>query len=96
MLWATYAMAVVAFALLQWTIIFALPLNFNYYEGSEAKRRKMRLGTLVRHMAHGRVELHGPLLYVEADGHKGTIGAHWSVLAIAILLIGPWVATSKL
>ena len=94
--WVTYAVAIAVFALVQWTLLFALPLSFTYYEGPAARRRSIRLGRLVQHMARGQVELHGPLLYLDADGQRGTIGGRWPVLAIAILLIGPWVAASKL
>lgn len=94
--WLTFGLAIVVFAVVQWTVLFFLPLNLTYYEGGQAKRRSIRLGQLVRHMAHGQVEMHGPLLYLDSGAQRGTIGAHWSVLAIAVLLIGPWVATSKL
>jgi hypothetical protein len=93
--WLTFGVAIVAFAIIQWTALFFLPLNLTYYVEGQARRRRIRLGELVRHMAHGRVELHGSLMYAETGAEKGTVGAHWAVMAIAILLIGPWVVTTK-
>lgn len=94
--WFTFAIGMVVFAIVQWTALFYLPMSFTFYENGQAKRRRIRLGELVCHMVRGRVELHGPLLYLDTGPRQGTIGAHWSVLAIAVLLIGPWVVRSKL
>ena len=92
---ATFTVSALVFVVVQWTALFFLPLNLTYYENGQAKRRRIRLGELVRHMAHNRVELHGSLLYAETGAEKGTVGAHWAVLAIAFLLIGPWVVATK-
>ncbi|MFA5944690.1 MAG: hypothetical protein WC876_09515 [Candidatus Thermoplasmatota archaeon] len=94
--WFTFALAAVTVLVVQWTLIMLLPMTLTYYEGGQAKRRSMRMMTLVHHMAKGRVEMHGPLLFVDTGEHKGNVGAHWSVLALAWLVVAPWVAKSRL
>lgn len=89
--WAVFAVGLVLVELLQWAILFNLPLSLTYYQHGGAHRRRIRLGELVRHMVRGRVEMHGSLLYLDLGDERGNIGAHWAVLAIAVLLIGPWV-----
>lgn len=89
--WVVYAVGLALVELLQWAILFNLPLTLTYYQDGLAQRRRMKLGELVRHMVRGRVEMHGSLLYLDLGHQRGNIGAHWSVLAIAVLLIGPWV-----
>ena len=94
--WFTFALAAVTVLVVQWTLLLLLPMSITYYEGGQAKRRSLRMLSLVRHMAKGRVELHGSLLFLDTGEQKGTIGAHWSVLALAWLVVAPWVAKSKL
>lgn len=89
--WFVYAAGLVLVEVVQWAILFNLPLSLTYYQDGSARRRRIRLGELVRHMVRGRVEMHGSLLYLDLGDERGNIGAHWSVLAIAVLLIGPWV-----
>jgi cytochrome c-type biogenesis protein CcmE len=89
--WVVFAVGLALVELLQWAILFNLPLSLTYYQDGMAQRRRIRLGELVRHMVRGRVEMHGPLLYVDLGDERGNIGAHWSVLALATLIVGPWV-----
>lgn len=93
--WLTFGFAAVLVLVIQWGMIMLLPMTLTYYEGGQAKRRKLRMATLVHYMAKGQVEMHGPLLFVDTGAHKGNVGAHWTVLALAWLVVGPWVAKSK-
>jgi hypothetical protein len=93
--WLTFGFAAVLVLVIQWGMILLLPMTLTYYEGGQAKRRKLRMANLIHHMAKGQVEMHGPLLFVDTGVHKGNVGAHWSVLALAWLVVGPWVARSK-
>src|SRR5689334_3970697 len=94
--WFSFGLAAVIVMVVQWGLIMLLPMTLTYYEGGQAKRRSIRMMSLIRHMARGRVELHGPLLFVDTGHVKGNIGAHWSVLALAWLVVAPWVSKSKL
>ena len=94
--WATFTLALVAFTAVQWTLLLLLPMSLTYYEGNVPKRRKVRLGRLLVYMARHRVEMHGPLLYVDLGHQRGTLGAHWAVFALAWLIVGPWVEQSNL
>lgn len=94
--WTTLGLAVCIVAAVQWTVLLLLPMSLTYYEGGQAKRRTIRMGHLVRHMAKGRVELHGPLLFVDNGIERGNVGGHWSVLALAFLVIAPWITKSRL
>lgn len=89
--WVAFTLGLAVVELIQWAVLFNLPLSLTYYEDGTARRRRIKLGELVRHMVRGRVEMHGSLLYLDLGTHRGNVGAHWSVLAIAVLLIGPWV-----
>ena len=89
--WIVFGVGLALVQLVQWAILFNLPLSLTYYQEGSARRRRIRLGELVRHMVRGRVEMHGSLIYVDLGDERGNIGAHWAVLAIAALLIGPWV-----
>jgi hypothetical protein len=93
--WSTFALAAVIVLVVQWGLILLLPMSLTYYEGGQAKRRSIRMVHLIRHMAKGRVEMHGPLLFLDTGAQKGNVGAHWSVLALAWLVVAPWVAKSK-
>lgn len=94
--WLSFGLAAVLVLVLQWGLIMLLPMSLTYYEGGQAKRRSIRMAQLIRHMAKGQVEMHGPLLFVDTGTHKGNVGAHWSVLALAWLVVAPWVAKSKI
>jgi hypothetical protein len=94
--WFSFGLAAVIVVVVQWGLILLLPMSLTYYEGGHAKRRRIRMATLIRHMAKDQVEMHGPLLFVDTGTHRGNVGAHWSVLALAWLVVGPWVARSKL
>ena len=94
--WFTFGLAAVIVLVVQWGLIMLLPMSLTYYEGGHAKRRRMRMVHLIRHMAKGQVEMHGPLLFLDTGTHKGNIGAHWSVLALAWLVVGPWVSRTRL
>lgn len=93
--WFTFALAAVIVLVIQWGLILLLPMSLTYYEGGQAKRRSIRMVHLIRHMAKGRVEMHGPLLFLDTGTQKGNVGAHWSVLALAWLVVAPWVAKTK-
>ena len=94
--WFSFGLAAAIVMVLQWGLILLLPMSITYYEGGQAKRRSIRMVHLLRHMAKGQVEMHGPLLFVDTGHLKGNVGAHWTVLALAWLVIGPWVAKTKL
>lgn len=94
--WPTFLVAAAIVLVVQWGLILALPMSLTYYEEGMAKRRPIRMAHLLRHMAQGRVEMHGPLLFVDTGAQKGNVGAHWTVLSLAWLIIGPWVVRSKL
>jgi hypothetical protein len=94
--WFTFGLAALIVLVVQWGLILLLPMTLTYYEGGQARRRKLRMIHLVRHMAKGQVEMHGPLLFVDTGAQKGNVGAHWTILALAWLVVGPWVAKSKL
>jgi hypothetical protein len=94
--WFTFGLAIVLVLLVQWGLILLLPMTITYYEGGLAKRRSIRMAHLIRHMAKRQVEMHGPLLFVDNGTHKGNVGAHWTVLALAWLVVGPWVSRTKL
>lgn len=94
--WLTFGLAAAIVLVVQWGIILVLPMSLTYYEDGKAKRRSIRMAHLLRHMAKGQVEMHGPLLFVDTGTHKGNVGAHWTVLALAWLVVGPWVTRSKL
>jgi hypothetical protein len=93
--WLTFGLAAVLVLVVQWGIIMLLPMTLTYYEGGQAKRRKLRMAHLILHMAKGQVEMHGPLLFIDTGDHKGNVGAHWTVLSLAWLVVGPWVNRSK-
>jgi hypothetical protein len=94
--WITFGLAAAIVLVVQWGLILLLPMSLTYYEGGQARRRTIRMAHLVLHMAKGRVEMHGPLLFVDTGLQKGNVGAHWTVLSLAWLVVGPWVARSKL
>ncbi|HJQ92930.1 MAG TPA: hypothetical protein VJ874_01445 [Candidatus Thermoplasmatota archaeon] len=94
--WFSFGTAAAIVLVIQWGLILVLPMTLTYYEGGQVKRRTIRMGHLVRHMAKGQVEMHGPLLFVDTGTQKGNVGAHWTVLALAWLVVGPWVTRSKL
>jgi hypothetical protein len=89
--WVLFSVGLALVEIIQWSVLFNLPLSLTYYENGAVRRRQLKLGELVRHMIRGRVEMHGSLLYLDLGTQRGNIGAHWPVLAIAVLLIGPWV-----
>jgi hypothetical protein len=93
--WFSFGLAAVIVLVVQWGLIMVLPMSLTYYEGGQAKRRRIRMAHLIRHMAKGEVEMHGPLLFVDTGQVKGNVGAHWSVLALAWLVVAPWVSKSK-
>lgn len=94
--WFSFVLAAAIVLVVQWGLILLLPMTLTYYEGGHAKRRTIRMVHLLRHMAKGQVEMHGPLLFVDTGIHKGNVGAHWTVLALAWLVVGPWVDRSEL
>jgi hypothetical protein len=94
--WLTFGLAAVLVLVIQWGLILVLPMSLTYYEGGQARRRSIRMVQLLHHMAKGQVEMHGPLLFVDTGHVKGNVGAHWTVLALAWLVVGPWVAQSRL
>ena len=94
--WFSFGLAGGIVLVLQWGLILVLPMTLTYYEGGEAKRRSIRMVHLLRHMAKGQVQMHGPLLFVDTGTHRGNVGAHWTVLALAWLVVGPWVDRSDL
>lgn len=94
--WLSFGLAAAIVLVVQWGAILLLPMTLTYYEGGQAKRRSIRMADLLRHMAKGRVEMHGPLLFVDTGTQKGNVGAHWSVLALAWLVVGPWVVRTEL
>ena len=94
--WSSFGLAAVFVLVIQWGLILVLPMSLTYYEGGQAKRRRIRMVHLLRHMAKGQVQMHGPLLFVDTGTHKGNVGAHWTVLALAWLVVGPWVPKDRL
>ncbi len=94
--WLSFALGLVTFAIVQWGLLALLPLSFTYYENGQARRRHMSLGQLIKHAMKHDVELHGPLLYVDTGKEKGLIGGNWAALALAVLVVGPWVLKSEI
>lgn len=94
--WLMFALGLVTFAVIQWGILALLPLSITYYKDGHAHRRRLTLGQLIGHAVRNRVELHGPLLYVDTGQEKGTVGGNWAALAIASLVVGPWVLQSDI
>jgi hypothetical protein len=89
--WLIYAFGLVSCALIQWTLLSLVPLSLTYYEGGQAFRKPIKLWTLIRHAHHRGVELHGPLLYLDTGRQKGTVGGSWAALALASIVVAPWV-----
>lgn len=91
-----FTLGLATFAVIQWGLLALLPLSLTYYEDGMAKRRRMSFGQLVRHAMANRVELHGPLLYVDTGQERGNVGGNWAALALAALVVGPWVLRTEL
>lgn len=89
--WLLFASGLLTCAIVQWTLLSLIPLSLTYYEGGQAFRRPIKLWTLVRHAHRRGVELHGPLLYLDTGKERGTVGGNWAALAIASLVVAPWV-----
>ena len=89
--WLLFTLGLATCAVIQWTLLSLIPLSLTYYEGGHAHRRPIKLWTLIRHAHRRGVELHGPLLYLDTGQQKGTVGGSWAALAIASLVIAPWV-----
>ena len=89
--WLLFTLGLATCAAIQWTFLALLPLSLTYWDGGQAHRRPIRLWTLIRHAHRNGVELHGPLLYLDTGQHKGTVGGSWAALALASLVIAPWV-----
>ncbi|MEA3136020.1 MAG: hypothetical protein QOJ26_923 [Thermoplasmata archaeon] len=94
--WFSFGLAAGIVLVVQWGLILLLPMTITYYEGGQARRRSIRMSHLLWHMAKGQVEMHGPLLFVDTGQLKGNVGAHWTVLALAWLVVGPWVSRTRL
>lgn len=94
--WLFFAFGLATCAIVQWTLLAFVPLSLTYYEGGRAFRRRLTLGSLIRHAARNGVELHGPLLYLDTGKEKGTVGGNWAALALASLVVGPWVDKTEL
>lgn len=92
----TFALGLGTFAVVQWGLLALLPLSLTYYQDGQAHRRRMTLGRLIHHAMRSQVELHGPLLYVDTGREKGTVGGNWAALALAALVVGPWVLRTDL
>lgn len=94
--WLLFTLGLATFAFVQWSLLALLPLSVTYYEDGRPRRRSLRMGQLIRHAFQGHVELHGPLLFVDTGQEKGTVGGNWAALALAALVVGPWVARSRI
>jgi hypothetical protein len=94
--WLFFALGLLTCAVVQWTLLAFLPLSLTYYEGGRPYRRRLSLGSLIAHAARDGVELHGSLLYLDTGREKGTVGGNWAALALASLVVGPWVDKSEL
>lgn len=92
--WLIFALGLATCAIVQWTLLSLLPLTLTYYEGGRAFRRRIKLWTLIRHAARRGVELHGSLLWLDTGKERGTVGGGWAAMALASLVIGPWVDKS--
>ena len=94
--WLLFTLGLGTCALVQWTLLSLVPLSLTYYEGGQAFRRPIKLWTLIRHAHRRGVEMHGPLLYLDTGQQKGMVGGSWAALALAALVVGPWVARTEL
>lgn len=94
--WLLFTLGLATCAVVQWTLLALLPLSLTYYERGQAFRRRIKLWTLIRHAHRNGVEMHGPLLYLDTGREKGMVGGTWAALALAALVVGPWVARTEL
>ena len=94
--WITFALGLGTFAVVQWGLLSLLPLSLTYYKDGQAHRRRMTMGHLIRYAMRSQVELHGPLLYVDTGREKGIVGGNWAALALAALVVGPWVLRTEI